>query len=108
VIPKDNGFAISVVEKLEDFICLLLLPQVKYFLNRFSPLSYSSRIQYFALSGLRTNLGLLDNGITWGYTILICVVAFLAKFIPCSVSAKLFGFTNRESGAVGALMACKG
>ena len=29
VIPKDNGFAISVVEKVEDFICLLLLPQVK-------------------------------------------------------------------------------
>jgi Kef-type K+ transport system membrane component KefB len=31
VIPKDNGFAISVVEKLEDFIGLLLIPQVKYF-----------------------------------------------------------------------------
>ena len=28
IIPKDNGFAISVVEKLEDFIGLLLLPQV--------------------------------------------------------------------------------
>ncbi|KAF8484679.1 cation/H+ exchanger, partial [Russula ochroleuca] len=90
IIPKDNGFAISVVEKLEDFICLLLLPQ------------------YFTISGLKTNLGLLDNGITWGYTILIIVVAFLAKFVPCSVSAKVFGFTYRESGAVGALMACKG
>ncbi|KAI0254793.1 Sodium/hydrogen exchanger family-domain-containing protein [Lactifluus subvellereus] len=90
VIPKDNGFAISVVEKLEDFVTLLLLPQ------------------YFALSGLRTNLGLLNNGITWGYTILICVVAFLAKFVPCSVTAKAFGFTLRESGAVGVLMACKG
>ena len=30
IIPKDNGFAISVVEKLEDFIGLLLLPQVMY------------------------------------------------------------------------------
>lgn len=28
IIPKDNGFAISVVEKVEDFVCLLLLPQV--------------------------------------------------------------------------------
>ncbi|KAI0307082.1 cation/H+ exchanger [Multifurca ochricompacta] len=90
IIPKDNGFAISVVEKMEDFVGLLLLPQ------------------YFTLSGLKTNLGLLDNGITWGYTILICVVAFLAKFIPCSVTAKAFGFTARESGAVGVLMACKG
>lgn len=31
VIPKDNGFAISVVEKLEDFIGLLLIPQVRSF-----------------------------------------------------------------------------
>jgi len=30
VIPKDNGFAISVVEKLEDFVTLLLIPQVKF------------------------------------------------------------------------------
>ncbi|KAI9513308.1 cation/H+ exchanger [Russula earlei] len=90
IIPKDNGFAISVVEKSEDFICLLLLPQ------------------YFTLSGLRTNLGLLNNGITWGYTILICVVAFFAKFIPCSIAARVFGFSYRESGAVGVLMACKG
>jgi Kef-type K+ transport system membrane component KefB len=110
VIPKDNGFAISVVEKLEDFIGLLLIPQVKSFPIGSYFESYSSRIaeQYFALSGLRTNLGLLDTGKTWGYTILICVVAFLAKFIPCSMSAKVFGFNRRESGAVGALMACKG
>ena len=110
VIPKDNGFAISVVEKVEDFVCLLLLPQVKVFFHRFSLVSLTPLEllnQYFALSGLRTNLGLLNNGVTWGYTILIIVVAFLAKFIPCSVSAKVFGFTLRESGAVGALMACK-
>jgi Kef-type K+ transport system membrane component KefB len=112
VIPKDNGFAISVVEKVEDFVCLLLLPQVKFFFIAFLTfVTYSSLEllnQYFALSGLKTNLGLLDNGITWGYTILIIVVAFLAKFIPCSLSAKAFGFNLRESGAVGALMACKG
>lgn len=37
IIPKDNGFAISVVEKVEDFVCLLLLPQVKlfFFLSHF-------------------------------------------------------------------------
>ncbi|KAI0053661.1 cation/H+ exchanger [Auriscalpium vulgare] len=90
IIPKDNGFAISLVEKLEDIIGLLFLPQ------------------YFVLSGLRTNLGLLDNGVTWGYTILICVVAFFAKFIGCAGSAKAFGFNLRESGAIGSLMACKG
>jgi Kef-type K+ transport system membrane component KefB len=29
IIPKDNGFAISVVEKLEDLVSLVLIPQVK-------------------------------------------------------------------------------
>lgn len=60
------------------------------------------------LSGLKTNLGLLNNGITWGYIFLICTVAFFAKFISCSVSAKAWGFSLRESGAIGSLMACKG
>jgi len=64
--------------------------------------------QYFTLSGLRTNLGLLNNGITWGYTILLCVVSFLAKFLPCAIVAKFCGFNIRESGAIGALMSCKG
>ncbi|KAI0062943.1 cation/H+ exchanger [Artomyces pyxidatus] len=90
IIPKENGFAVALVEKLEDIIGLLFLPQ------------------YFAYSGLHTNLGLLNNGITWGYTVLICVVAFLAKFISCASAAKTFGFSLRESGAVGSLMACKG
>lgn len=64
--------------------------------------------QYFTLSGLKTNLGLLNNGITWGYTILLCVVSFCAKFLPCSIAAKFSGFNWRESGAIGALMSCKG
>lgn len=65
-------------------------------------------MQYFTLSGLKTNLGLLDNGITWGYAILLIVVAFLGKFVGCAATAKLVGFDLRESGAIGALMSCKG
>jgi len=57
---------------------------------------------------LKTNLGLLNNGITWGYTILIIVVAFVAKFVSCGLAAKAQGFNFRESGAIGSLMACKG
>ncbi|KAG8960213.1 K(+)/H(+) antiporter [Tulasnella sp. 408] len=63
---------------------------------------------YFALSGLKTNLGLLDNGITWAYVIIICLIAFFGKFIGCAVSARFMGFNLRESGAIGALMSCKG
>ncbi|KIY51657.1 hypothetical protein FISHEDRAFT_64170 [Fistulina hepatica ATCC 64428] len=90
IIPHENGYAISVVERLEDLITLLLLPI------------------YFTLSGLKTNLGLLDNGVTWGYTILLCVVSFLGKFLSCSGTALALGFNWRESGAIGSLMSCKG
>ncbi|KAF8638567.1 hypothetical protein AX17_002110 [Amanita inopinata Kibby_2008] len=90
IIPHENGFAISLVEKLEDLVSILFLPI------------------YFTLSGLKTNLGLLDNGITWAYTILICAVAFSSKFFTCGAAAKLTGFGWRESGAIGSLMSCKG
>ncbi|KAI3620837.1 hydrogen antiporter [Moniliophthora roreri] len=90
IVPHNNGFAISLVEKIEDLVSILLLPI------------------YFTLSGLRTNLGLLDEGRTWGYIILICVVAFVSKFLPCAAAARLCGFNIRESGAIGSLMSCKG
>ncbi|KAK0499554.1 Sodium/hydrogen exchanger family-domain-containing protein [Armillaria luteobubalina] len=90
IVPHENGFAISLVEKLEDLVTILFLPL------------------YFALSGLRTNLGLLNNGITWGYTILICVVAFASKFLACYSAAFVNGFNWREAGAIGSLMSCKG
>ncbi|KAF5371309.1 hypothetical protein D9758_004193 [Tetrapyrgos nigripes] len=90
IIPHENGYAIRMVEKLEDLVTILLLPL------------------YFALSGLRTNLGLLNNGITWGYTIIIILVAFVSKFFACFGTARLNGFNWRESGAIGSLMSCKG
>ncbi|KAG8902780.1 K(+)/H(+) antiporter [Tulasnella sp. 403] len=90
IIPKEGGFSIALVEKLEDLVAICFLPL------------------YFVLSGLKTNLGLLDNGITWGYVILICTVAFFGKFIGCAVTARLCGFGLRESGAIGSLMSCKG
>lgn len=64
--------------------------------------------QYFALSGLKTNLSLLDNGVTWGYVILLCVVAFVGKFFGCALAARGCKFSIREAGAIGTLMSCKG
>ncbi|QRV87778.1 Sodium/hydrogen exchanger family [Ceratobasidium sp. AG-Ba] len=90
VIPRDNGFAISLLEKIEDLVSILFLPL------------------YFTLSGLKTNLGLLNDGTAWGYTIVIIVVAFFGKFTGCAVVARFMGFNTRESGAIGMLMSCKG
>ncbi|KAJ6570990.1 Sodium/hydrogen exchanger family-domain-containing protein [Mycena vulgaris] len=90
IIPHENGFAISLVEKLEDLVSILFLPI------------------YFTLSGLKTDLGLLNTGITWAYIIVICLVAFSAKFVACGFTAYKTGFTWREAGAIGSLMSCKG
>ncbi|KAK9479422.1 Sodium/hydrogen exchanger family-domain-containing protein [Lipomyces japonicus] len=90
VVPHEKGFAVKITEKIEDIISLFFLPL------------------YFTLSGLKTNLGLLDDGQTWAYTIAIIVIAMATKIIGSSVAARLSGLLWRESLAVGTLMSCKG
>jgi Kef-type K+ transport system membrane component KefB len=106
-IPHEGGLAIALTEKLEDMVSIIFLPL------------------YFTISGLSTNLGLLDNGmfarisflnraynrhvgVTWGYTILICVTAYIGKFVGGATAAKFAGFNLRESATIGTLMSCKG
>lgn len=90
ICPHEGGFAIKLTEKIEDLITVLFLPL------------------YFALSGLSTNLGLLDDGITWAYVIGVIAVAFAGKIIGGTVAAKLNKLEWRESFTIGALMSCKG
>ena len=88
--PHEGGFAIKVTEKIEDLVCALFLPL------------------YFALSGLSTNLGLLNDGITWAYVIGILAIAFIGKVAGGTLAARIGGLVWRESFAIGALMSCKG
>ncbi|KPV76123.1 uncharacterized protein RHOBADRAFT_53105 [Rhodotorula graminis WP1] len=88
VVPKEIRAPLT--EKIEDLVTVLFLPL------------------YFALSGLKTDLGLLSDGSIWGWVVCVCVVAFASKFVSCGGVAKLYGMDWRESGAVGSLMACKG
>jgi len=90
IIPHEGGFAVHLTEKIEDLVQTTMLPL------------------FFALSGLKTQLGTLDEGIVWAYVIAIIVVAFASKFIGCAGAAKLCGFNYRESAAIGTLMSCKG
>ncbi|GAA5936184.1 uncharacterized protein JCM15063_002737 [Sporobolomyces koalae] len=88
IVPKDIRSPLT--EKIEDLVSVLFLPI------------------YFALSGFKTDLTLLNTGKMWAWTICIIVVAFASKFLASGGVAKAFGMTWRESGAVGSLMACKG
>ncbi|WVF65388.1 hypothetical protein IAT40_000115 [Kwoniella sp. CBS 6097] len=90
IIPHEGGFAISLVEKIDDLVTLLFLPI------------------YFVLSGLSTNLGLLDTGKIWGFIIMLCVVGFLGKFCGCAGAALAMRYSIRESATIGVLMSCKG
>ena len=90
ICPHEGGFAIKLTEKIEDLVSVLFLPL------------------YFALSGLSTNLGLLDNGITWAYVIGVCSIAFFGKIAGSTMASRLNGLVWRESLTIGCLMSCKG
>ncbi|KAI1770365.1 K+/H+ antiporter 1 [Hypoxylon cercidicola] len=90
ICPHDGGFAIHVTEKIEDLVSVLLLPL------------------YFALSGLSTDLGLLNDGITWAYVIGVIACAFAGKIIGGTLAAKAMKLVWRESFSIGVLMSCKG
>ena len=90
ICPHEGGFALKVTEKIEDLMSALFLPL------------------YFTLSGLSTNLGLLDDGITWGYLIGVTTIAFSTKFFGAALAARLNGMVWREAFSIGALMSCKG
>lgn len=90
ICPHHGGFAIKLTEKIEDLVSVLFLPL------------------YFALSGLRTNLGLLDSGIAWAYVVGVIAVAFFGKIVGGTFAARACKALWRESIAIGVLMSCKG
>lgn len=90
IVPRDNGYVIKITEKLEDLVHIVLIPI------------------YFALAGLSVNLGMLNRGIDWAYTIGIILLAMFGKVFGGFVAAKINRLLWRESLAVGILMSCKG
>ncbi|GAA5926155.1 uncharacterized protein JCM15063_000200 [Sporobolomyces koalae] len=90
IVPNSLGHHIAAkIEDLSLGICI------------FIPL-------YFAYSGLRTNLTLLNSGIIWGWVVCVIACAFSGKFLGCFFASRFTGFTTRESVAVGFLMSSKG
>jgi Kef-type K+ transport system membrane component KefB len=63
---------------------------------------------FFAVTGLRTNIGALATPELWLCCALVLLVAVAGKFGGAAVSARAVGFPWRESLAVGALMNTRG
>ena len=61
IVPREGGLAITLTEKLEDKVSIVFLPLVRVVIVLHYNLAHFF-CQYFTISGLNTNLGLLNNG----------------------------------------------
>jgi Kef-type K+ transport system membrane component KefB len=59
---------------------------------------------FFAYTGLRTNIGSLNEGYLWGICALVFLAAILGKLLGCGLAAKWSGYPWRESIIIGILM----
>jgi Kef-type K+ transport system membrane component KefB len=90
IMPRYHGFVHALTEKLNDFIIVFLLPL------------------FFAYTGLRTSVGLLNSPELWFYCGVITLVAVIGKFSGGSLPARLTGMPWRDAWALGALMNTRG
>jgi Kef-type K+ transport system membrane component KefB len=90
VMPRHAGLTEDVTRRLEDFVVLLLLPL------------------FFAYTGLRTNVGLLDRPALVALTLVLIVVAIACKFGGTLIAARVTGLGWRESAILGTLMNTRG
>ncbi len=90
VLPKEGGLAPALVEKIETIPTMLLLPL------------------FFAYSGIRTEIGLIDGARDWAVTGGIVLVATAGKFGGSAIAARVTGLGWRESSAIGVLMNTRG
>jgi Kef-type K+ transport system membrane component KefB len=63
---------------------------------------------FFALTGLRTQIGLMETSYHWLICILIVVVAIVGKLFGAAISSKFMGFSWKDSFKIGALMNTRG
>ena len=90
VMPKEPAFVHALTEKLEDVTVVLFLPL------------------FFAFTGLRTRVGLVEGAEMWAFTGLIVLVAVAGKFGGSTLAARATGMRWREAGALGVLMNTRG
>jgi Kef-type K+ transport system membrane component KefB len=90
IMPKATRFVRDLSEKLEDYTVVLLLPI------------------FFAYTGLKTQINLLNHAELWLLTFVIILVACVGKFGGSTLAARACGLQWRESAAIGILMNTRG
>lgn len=90
VMPSHRGLRHFLRERLEAFSASFLLPL------------------FFAFTGLRTQIGLLDDWQSWLMCVAVIGVAIAGKLGGSTMAARWTGMTWQESLSVGALMNTRG
>ncbi|MFT3920132.1 cation:proton antiporter [Cloacibacterium sp.] len=90
IMPENTKFRNLFIEKVEDVALVLLLPL------------------FFVFTGLRTQIGLLNDSHLWIITGLIIMVAVTGKFIGSALTAKFLRINWKDSLTIGALMNTRG
>jgi Kef-type K+ transport system membrane component KefB len=90
IMPKAGSFRDKLVVRIENLSAVLLLPV------------------FFAFTGLRTQIGLLNGGQDWLICLVIIAVATVGKLGGSALAARLTGMKWPESLQLGALMNTRG
>jgi Kef-type K+ transport system membrane component KefB len=90
IMPHATEFKKNMVEKIEDISLVLFLPL------------------FFAFTGLRTQIGLLNEGHLWIVCFSVIAVAIVGKFGGTSMAARFGGMTWKDSFSLGVLMNTRG
>jgi Kef-type K+ transport system membrane component KefB len=90
IMPRNARLTEDVTRRLEDFVVVLLLPL------------------FFAYTGLKTNIGLLDQPVLWWITLALIAVAIVGKLFGAMIAARVAGFDWRASTVIGTLMNTRG
>jgi K+:H+ antiporter len=89
-MPRHAGLSEDVTRRVEDFVLTLLLPL------------------FFAYTGLRTNVALLNSGELIAITVALCALAIVGKYGGTLIAARVIRLPWRQSAVLGALMNTRG
>jgi Kef-type K+ transport system membrane component KefB len=90
IIPHQSAIARHVRDRIEDIVRIMLLPA------------------FFAFTGMRTQVALVEGVTDWVMCLLIIAVATAGKFGGATLAARLSGLGWRDSAALGILMNTRG
>lgn len=90
IMPEDHKFRRIITEKVEDVAHSIFLPL------------------FFVVSGLRTEIGLLNSWELWFVTLLLILVAVVGKLGGSYIAARVVGENVKDSLYLGILMNTRG